>query len=55
MYIGYILRMFHHLKEKQFRVHHLILARAQMLSPRCHLVTARFVPMAITARLIMNW
>jgi hypothetical protein len=56
MYTGYILRMLHHLKKRQFRVHrHLVLASAQMLVPECRLVTVRFGLMAITARLTTNW
>jgi hypothetical protein len=56
MYRGYIPRMLHHLQKRQFRVHrHPVLVRAQMLVPECRLVTVRFGPMAITAKLTMNW
>jgi hypothetical protein len=56
MYTGYTLRTHLHLKKSQFHaLRHLLLASAQMLTLECRLVTARFVPMAIAARLIMNW
>jgi hypothetical protein len=44
-----------HLKKGQFRVkRHLLLARVQILTPECRLVTARFGRMAIAAKLTMN-
>jgi hypothetical protein len=54
MYAGYILRMLR-LKKSKFSVHrHFLLSRTQILIPECHLVTARFDLMVITAKLIMN-
>jgi hypothetical protein len=56
MYTGYILRMLHHLKKRQFRAHrHLVLASAQMLAPEYRLVSVSFGLMSIAARLTMNW
>ena len=56
MYTGYIPKMHPYLKKSQFRARrHLLLPNARMLMLECRLVTARFGPMAIAARLTMSW
>jgi hypothetical protein len=43
------------LEYSQLRLQYHLILSLQMLMPGCRLVTAGFVPRAITARLTMNW